>query len=170
MKKYIAGFIAGIVFSISATVFADDIQSLVGKKVQAEYTVEVNGQTLNTVVVEGKNYAPVRSIGEAAGYTVNVEGQKVVFKEGAKMDTATVKEKYRLDKITSLKTAISITEKELADNKILLEQKREMSTKFTSESDKEIYSRLISDIEKKITQLAETLDQQISNLAQLQVQ
>lgn len=32
MKKYIAGFLAGAVFVLSASAFADDIKSLVGKR------------------------------------------------------------------------------------------------------------------------------------------
>lgn len=84
MKKYIVGFLVGTIFAMSATAFADDIQSLVGKKVQAESTVEVNGKTLTTVVVEGKNYAPVRSIGEAAGYDVIVDGKKVILNSEVK--------------------------------------------------------------------------------------
>lgn len=84
MKKYIVGFLAGTVFAISATAFADDIQSLIGKKVQAEYTVQVNGKVMNTVVVEGKNYAPVRAIGEAVGYSVVVDGKKVILNNEVK--------------------------------------------------------------------------------------
>ncbi|MNM07363.1 hypothetical protein D3C81_174050 [compost metagenome] len=162
MKKYIVGFLIGAVFTVSTSVFADDIQSLVGKTVQAESTVVVNGQTLNTVVVEGKNYAPVRTIGEAAGYIVTVEGKKVI------MNTAEVKEKYRLEKLESLQKAISATEKEISDTNVLLTSKKEESLKFTSDSDKAIYSRIISDLEKKIVQLTETLNQQNANLTALQ--
>lgn len=84
MKKQVAGFLAGAIFTLSATAFADDIKSLVGKKVQAEYTVEVDGKVLNTVVVEGKNYAPVRAIGEAAGYSIVVDGKKVILNSEVK--------------------------------------------------------------------------------------
>lgn len=46
MKKYVAGFLAGAVFVLSASAFADDIQSLIGKKIQGEAVVELNGQAL----------------------------------------------------------------------------------------------------------------------------
>lgn len=168
MKKQVAGFVAGAIFTLSATAFADDIQNLIGKTVQAQYMVEINGQTLNTVVVEGKNYAPVRSIGEAAGYEVINDGKNVILKEGEKLDTAAVKEKYRLERVESLKNAINNTEKELSDANSLLQSKKEESIKFTTDSDKAIYSRIISDLEKKILQLNDTLEKQNSSLAELQ--
>ncbi|WP_339297567.1 hypothetical protein MKY92_21675 [Paenibacillus sp. FSL R5-0623] len=60
----IAGFLAGAVFLLSATAFANDIKSLVGKKIQGEAVVELNGQALDTaIIVDGKSYAPVRAIG-----------------------------------------------------------------------------------------------------------
>jgi cobalamin biosynthesis protein CbiG len=162
MRKYIVGFLVGAIFTLSTSVFADDIQSLIGRKVQAESTVSVDGQKLTTIVVEGKNYAPVRSLGEAAGYTVTVDGKDVI------MSTSEVKEKYRLEKIKSLETAISVTEKVISDANALLISKKEESLKFTSDSDVAIYSRIISDLEKKIAQSTETLEQQKANLTALQ--
>lgn len=105
MKKYIVGFLAGAVFAISATVFADTIPSLIGKKVQAQYTVQVEGKILNTVVVEGKNYAPVRDIGEAAGYSVVVDGKKVILNSEVKA----------VDSIKSINNP-TYTEEELKEN------------------------------------------------------
>lgn len=82
MKKYIAGFLAGAVFVLSASAFADDIQSLVGKKIQGEAVVELNGQALDTaIIVDGKSYAPVRVIGEAAGYDVSMQNKKIILDE-----------------------------------------------------------------------------------------
>ncbi|OMF48585.1 hypothetical protein [Paenibacillus peoriae] len=71
MKKIVAGFLAGALFTIGATSFADEIQSLVGKKIQGETSVSVNGKSIDkAVVVDGKSYAPVRSVAEAAGMKV----------------------------------------------------------------------------------------------------
>lgn len=82
MKKYVAGFLAGAVFTLSAAAFADDIKSLVGKKIQGETVVELNGQALDTaIIVDGKSYAPVRSIGEAAGYDVSMQNKKIILDE-----------------------------------------------------------------------------------------
>lgn len=84
MKKYVASFLAGAVFVLSASAFADDIQSLIGKKIQGEAVVELNGQTLDTaIIVDGKSYAPVRAIGEAAGYDVSMQNKKIILDEKA---------------------------------------------------------------------------------------
>ncbi|MDK8193778.1 hypothetical protein QP794_27220 [Paenibacillus sp. UMB7766-LJ446] len=82
MKKYVASFLAGALFVLSTTAFANDIKSLVGKKIQGEAVVELNGQALdNAIIVDGKSYAPVRVIGEAAGYDVSMQNKKIILDE-----------------------------------------------------------------------------------------
>ncbi|WP_339259604.1 hypothetical protein MKZ12_07325 [Paenibacillus sp. FSL R5-0713] len=82
MKKYVAGFLAGALFTLAGAAFADDIQSLIGKKIQGEAVVELNGQALDTaIIVDGKSYAPVRVIGEAAGYDVSMQNKKIILDE-----------------------------------------------------------------------------------------
>lgn len=78
MKKVVVSFLAGAVFATSATVFADNVKSLVGRKVQAETDVMLNGQKIDTAVaINGKSYAPVRSIAEAAGLDVNYRNGRI---------------------------------------------------------------------------------------------
>ncbi|WP_199925475.1 hypothetical protein [Paenibacillus bouchesdurhonensis] len=81
MKKYFAAFLAGALFTLSATAFADGVINLVGQKVQAVNEVSIkNGETVGAgIIVDGKTYAPVRSIGEAAGFTVELEGKDVIL-------------------------------------------------------------------------------------------
>jgi valyl-tRNA synthetase len=82
MKKYVAGFLVGALFTVSATAFADEIKTMVGKKIQGEMVVELNGQALDTaIIVDGKSYAPTRSIGEAAGFEVNMKDKKIILSE-----------------------------------------------------------------------------------------
>lgn len=82
MKKIVAGFLAGALFTIGAGAFADEIQSLVGKKIQGETAVLVNGKSIDkAIVVEGKSYAPVRSIGEAAGMKVQYGNEGIVLSD-----------------------------------------------------------------------------------------
>ncbi|WP_157261211.1 hypothetical protein [Paenibacillus wynnii] len=93
MKKYIVGFLVGAIFTVSATAFADDIKSLVGKAIQGEAPVIVDGRQLDTaIIVDGKSYAPVRSIGEAAGYSVSVDGKKIILKSEVKDTMKTTSE------------------------------------------------------------------------------
>ena len=78
MKKVVVSFLAGAVFATSATVFADNVKSLVGRKVQAETDVILNGQKIDTAVaIDGKSYAPVRSIAEAAGLNVSYRNGRI---------------------------------------------------------------------------------------------
>ncbi|KWX79912.1 hypothetical protein [Paenibacillus jilunlii] len=170
MKKQVAGFIAGAIFTLSATAFADDIQNLIGKTVQAQYTVEVNGETLNTVVVEGKNYAPVRDLGEAAGFEVVNDGKKVVLKEGAKLDTAAVKEKYRLEKIEGLKNALVNANKKVQETKDFIAAKKIEADKVTTDKEKADYANIISRYEEQLSQYEQSVKDIEANLAQLQSQ
>lgn len=81
MKKYFAAFLAGALFTLSATAFADEVINLVGQKVQAVNEVSIkDGEKVGAgIIVDGKTYAPVRSIGEAAGFSVELEGKDVIL-------------------------------------------------------------------------------------------
>ncbi|WP_339245930.1 hypothetical protein NST58_01805 [Paenibacillus sp. FSL R10-2796] len=170
MKKQVAGFIAGAIFTLSATAFADDIQNLIGKTVQAQYTVEINGQTLNTVVVEGKNYAPVRSIGEAAGYEVINDGKKVILKEGEKLDTTAVKEKYRLEKIEGLKNALTNANNKVQETKDFIAAKKIEAGNVTTDKEKTDYANIISRYELQLSQYEKSVKDIEDNLAKLQAE
>ncbi|MNB79510.1 hypothetical protein D3C75_262450 [compost metagenome] len=81
MKKYVAGFIAGIVFIISASAFADTV-SLIGKKVTGEFLIVVNGKKLtdNGAVIDNKTNVPARALSEALGANVSVDNNtKTVY-------------------------------------------------------------------------------------------
>lgn len=73
---YIAGgIVIGIVFSTSAGAFADQVKSLVGKKVTGEYTIVVDGKKLSDkgAVIDSKANVPARALSEALGANVKVE-------------------------------------------------------------------------------------------------
>ncbi|MEF2969231.1 hypothetical protein V3851_26005 [Paenibacillus sp. M1] len=85
MKKFayvFGGIIIGMAISLPfGQTFADQIASLVGKTITAEYTVKVNGEALEdkAVVTDNKTYAPVRAYAEKMGATITVDTkQKVV--------------------------------------------------------------------------------------------
>lgn len=74
MKKYIVGFIAGVVFAVSSSVFADDISGLIGKKVEGTASVNLSGEVIGSaVIINGLSYAPIRVVGQAAGLDVGYE-------------------------------------------------------------------------------------------------
>ncbi|WP_339197904.1 hypothetical protein MKY95_07665 [Paenibacillus sp. FSL P4-0176] len=125
MKKYVAGFLAGALFTLAGAAFADDIQSLIGKKIQGEAVVELNGQALDTaIIVDGKSYAPVRVIGEAAGYDVSMQNKKIILDEKvSNTPTATSPgEETNLEFLkTKLNERIVDIKKRIADTKKLIE-------------------------------------------------
>lgn len=67
MRKYIIGAMFGIVLTLTSSVFADDLKSLVGKAIQGEFVVKYEGIILDkkAVVIDGSSYLPVKAIGES---------------------------------------------------------------------------------------------------------
>jgi peptidoglycan hydrolase CwlO-like protein len=78
MKKFISGLVVGVLLFASTTVFADSAKSLLGKKVQGTFDVSFNGHQIGSApVIDGSTYLPVRSISEAAGINISVEGKRI---------------------------------------------------------------------------------------------
>lgn len=82
MKKIAAGFLAGAMLMVSAQAWGA-ADSLVGKKIEAEYDVNVYGKKLvdSAIIINGKSYAPVRAIGELAGYCVSYSDKSINLDE-----------------------------------------------------------------------------------------
>jgi hypothetical protein len=67
MRKLLISLCAGVLL-LGGTIVAADTISMVGKRVQAEATVTVNGEIISSaIIIDGKSYAPVRDIIEAVG-------------------------------------------------------------------------------------------------------
>ncbi|WP_059043921.1 hypothetical protein [Paenibacillus rubinfantis] len=80
MKKFISGLIVGLLLFAGTTVFADSAKSLLGKKVQGTFEVAFNGNQIgDAAVIDGSTYLPVRSISDAAGINIAVEGKKIIL-------------------------------------------------------------------------------------------
>lgn len=82
---YIAGgIIIGIVFSTTTGAFADQVKSLVGKKVTGEYTIIVDGKKLSDkgAVIDSKANVPARALSEALGADVSVSGKTISITSG----------------------------------------------------------------------------------------
>jgi outer membrane translocation and assembly module TamA len=96
MKKIsilMLGIVIGIGLAITSSVYADDIQSLIGKTIQGEFPVKIDGKTLGkkAVVIDGSSYLPVRIIGDATGYDVTFDaelGVKLTKKAGVNVVSA----------------------------------------------------------------------------------
>ncbi|MFD3274554.1 copper amine oxidase [Paenibacillus dendritiformis] len=84
MKKWtylLSGVVIGALVATAGSVFADQVKTLVGKKVTGEYTVVVNGKELQDkgAVIEGRTNAPVRGLTDALGVEMKLEGKKIII-------------------------------------------------------------------------------------------
>lgn len=83
MKKFISGIIVGALLFTGASAFADSI-SLVGQKVlvQGLFSIEKNGKKVDdAIIINSTAYAPVRSVSEATGATLTLEGKKIIMSD-----------------------------------------------------------------------------------------
>ncbi|MGG3840758.1 stalk domain-containing protein [Paenibacillus thiaminolyticus] len=94
MKKctyLLSGVIIGAIVATAGTALADEVKTLIGKKVTGEYTVLVNGKELQDkgAVIDGRTNVPVRGISNALGVDMKVEGKKIIITSD---DTGSVSE------------------------------------------------------------------------------
>lgn len=82
MKKWISiagAFLLGVVVTLSVGDVSAQVKSLIGKKVTGEYTVIVNGKTLEDkgAVIDGRTNAPVRALSDSLGADIQVSGKTI---------------------------------------------------------------------------------------------
>jgi hypothetical protein len=107
LKKFVSGVIVGVLMFAGASVFADSA-SLIGKKVQGLYTIEKNGKKVaDAVIIDGSAYAPVRSVAEATGAGLSVEGKKIIMSDTEGSIPKSVQISTLENKITILKNEVT---------------------------------------------------------------
>lgn len=76
MKKIIALSILMVLVFTAGTFAGSD---MIGKTVEGTFPLHINGQIapVECIVIDGKSYAPVRFVGEAAGYAVDFQNNQV---------------------------------------------------------------------------------------------
>ncbi|OPZ92453.1 MAG: hypothetical protein BWY74_01568 [Firmicutes bacterium ADurb.Bin419] len=81
MKKYLAGFLIGVIVTVGMTAFADEINSWIAEK--ATFDVYVGGEKFESdkpvAVIDGSTYLPLKDTGTALGVNVewNAEDRRV---------------------------------------------------------------------------------------------
>ncbi|MEX2461711.1 MAG: hypothetical protein WD469_10540 [Paenibacillaceae bacterium] len=80
MKKIILGMIIGIGLSLGVTTYADDIVSMIGKKVEGSFPLIINNARADkdVLVIDGTSYLPVRSAALLFGYDVSFNADLMV--------------------------------------------------------------------------------------------
>lgn len=91
MKKFMTGLIAGMLLMVSMTTFAEEIESYIGKVIEGQFPVIVDGQKVDKpgLVIEGTTYLPVRATAELFGYDIAFIDSQVILN---KKVVATVQE------------------------------------------------------------------------------
>lgn len=85
MKKTIIAFVTGFALATAGSVYAENIASMIGKKVQVEYDVIVNGKQLDikAIAIDGKSYAPIRAFSESVDYDLAFTNNTVILNDPA---------------------------------------------------------------------------------------
>jgi hypothetical protein len=81
MKKIILGMLIGIGLSLGVTAYADDIVSLIGKKVDGSFPLIINNVRADkdVLVIDSTSYLPVRSAAALFGYDVSFNTDLMVI-------------------------------------------------------------------------------------------
>ncbi|MNR93452.1 hypothetical protein D3C72_245090 [compost metagenome] len=81
MKKFVMGLVLGVGLTVAVSAAAEEIQSLIGKQVEGQVAVVVDGVQINVpaAIIDGTSYAPVRAVAEAVGKEVDWKEGKVIL-------------------------------------------------------------------------------------------
>jgi hypothetical protein len=173
MKKYFIGILIGAILTISTTAFADDIKNLIGKKVDGQQTVTLDGKSIGkAVIIQGKSYVPVREI--TNGFGGNIELKKggtialtsptditgSITLESNSKDDLNAKIKDQEYYIERTKSEITGLEKQASEYKVKVDRNKELGATSDAET---IYATLVNLLEKA----KQKLEQQELELAAL---
>lgn len=121
MKKTAIAFFLGVSLATAGTAYGEDIiTTMIGKQVEGEFAVKVDGASLDkkAVVIDDTSYLPVRAIGEALNMDVKFDadlGIELTEKEAETTTTNNVTTEMSADDAEALKSA---------ENQIVLSQSK----------------------------------------------
>ncbi|MGG6309772.1 stalk domain-containing protein [Paenibacillus macerans] len=176
MRKWLwAGVLTLTVGLVVATGAGADSVSLIGKKVQAVVSFEVNGKAVkDAVIINGVTYVPARSFSEAAGYSVAIEGGKVKMFSSDDKIAETLNNKWRISvlqqNIVTLETEIEGYKEEVKQAETAIKEAEALNAK-TSELTKIDTSGVEEKLRKAKASIAETqakIDAANAEIAELQ--
>lgn len=176
MKRTIVAFLAGVLLATAGSVYAEDIKTLIGKQIQGEIPVKINGEELDkkAIYVDGTSYLPVRAIGDALGMDVKYDadlGVELTPKEGEAVDTAPESpvevapvpmSEEDADSIKTSEEQLSLAETRIKDNQDRIKRleseksaETENLSKVTSPEERQIAEMKILGIEAEIASARE---------------
>lgn len=162
MKKILS--IVLVASMIGGTAVFASGSTLVGKKVQSEVVVKLDGDTLgNAVIIDKTTYAPVRLIAEASGLNVGyTPGEVTLVTEVSTVNTPDelTKEKRQLTVRASFLTDA------ISDAEYLLDKHR-MSLVQVDETVVDFYVDLITQIDREYVEYTEELTEATERIAEI---
>lgn len=180
VSVFVIGVLVGIVFAIPLQAVAENL-SKVGKRVETEVPVSVDGEILKTPAIglEGTTYLPVRDVGERFGYEVEYDSElKVVtlnskvidrtetkdsYTEGLKLELEAYADKLKGQTREDLKVALDGWEGRLPTDQYRLEAAKFMYDKDPSEENKKFLDDMLAQLEET-QQRIEIIKQALSEL------
>ena len=146
MKKFIMGLILGAALSFTVSANAEEIKSLIGKQVDGETVVLLDGVELpvQAAIIQGTTYAPVRAIGEAVGKTVDWKEGKVLINEKVVAKPTTDPKQELLNKRSVILYNIGVLQVEIYSKKSKLAESPDKI------SDIEQWKKDIADLEAQL--------------------
>jgi len=191
MRKYLIGFLAGILIATAGVAAADTV-SMIGKKIQSEAIVTLDGEEIGTaLIVDGTSYPPLRTVAEAVGVgvgwekgVVKLETQTSEKKSAAYWESTIERLTWYLDSTnklvdntkSSIETGKQIIEKwqtrldGLADDaseKIITEYTNTITTLQAGQMEKEVQ---LSEYQAKVAEIESDLALAKTELAEAQAQ
>lgn len=158
MKKFFIGLLCGLILATGATAYADEIKSVIGKSVEAEYPVSINGSTLETpaIIVNETGYLPVRAIANAIGYeTIWDDKEGITLNKSIKDKDAFIEQRNKEVRVQELAVKIPAFEKTLV---LLNETYTDPKVKWSSEESKKNYLLDIERTEKQLNDMKVELE------------
>lgn len=153
------GMFVGAFLMIAGTALAEEITSFVGKTVQGEYPVTVDGKQIgDSIIVEGSSFLPVRSFGESLGYKVEFHSEEGVILTSNKESVVESYDPETIYKILDLDKQIQNKKLEIKsyENRIKLNEGSIKSSKESGGNPQELLD-FNKQFEAKIVELQEQL-------------
>jgi len=175
MKKIsyaLIGFMAGAVVMFSTSVFADNIQTLIGKKVNKEYQIKIDNNVISdkAIAIDGKAYLPVRRISNELGAGVNVEKYVIsITTDAVKEETTSPAEgtsKYSTESVTSLNSLLKNTKTRLQ----LDEEERDIFIERIEQAKKNNLQSAVDEDSEKLKKINERIDTFIKDIKEIEAE
>lgn len=162
MRKYIIGGLVGFLLAVPFTTVGAQVSTMLGKKVQNEFTVIIDGKRLEkkALAVDGSSYAPLRVIAEAIGYDIAFTNNTVIMSDPSMESAVPVTPNATTQGGATVATELTLEiqiEKTKSQIMKLSGQLFSFNTRYTPENVTEEAKQQIKDLEDEITRQQEHL-------------